>query len=157
VDVPELEVSMNAGRELDALVAEHITHFRRQDECETFAAGRCNGTKITYCGACGKTGHGSCFGRIYAPGGEVQIQCEERGCSVPYYSTDIAAAWIVLEEVRKRGFAVTISTWDTSREWRAEFDGITTDRLAHGCVFAKTAPEAICVAALKALGVEVPA
>lgn len=70
----------------------------------------------------------------------------------PPYSVDIAAAFEVVEKLRAQGLTVTISTplpdcksWDV-RGWNSQ----TNDNrfIAH----ADTAPLAICLAALKAVG-----
>ena len=72
---------------------------------------------------------------------------------IPAYSTDISAAWAVLEWLRKQFFSTKIIMWDH------------TDKVAIVCherqghdenigdleVEAPTAPEAICLAALKAV------
>lgn len=70
---------------------------------------------------------------------------------LPCYSKDIAAAWQVVEKVlNNRLFDFDLSTSDGSESWRAFF------RMhAPVVAFADTAPLAICLAALKAKGVEV--
>lgn len=74
---------------------------------------------------------------------------------VPRYSTDIVAAWAVVEKLRAGGIYFTIRTdiiWDVTL-----WDGNEGTWNAGGCqdkwlvdVQAKTAPLAICRAALKA-------
>ena len=72
-------------------------------------------------------------------------------CPVADYSTDIAAAWEVVEYMRaKDEWAFTLGT-DTDGDWDATFwEGDTF----HDAT-ADTAPHAICLAALKAIGAEV--
>lgn len=62
---------------------------------------------------------------------------------VPHHSTDIAAAWQVVEKLRGRGHWVDIRD-DKPSGWRVSFGEEMT---AHG----NTAPEAICKAALLAV------
>jgi hypothetical protein len=74
---------------------------------------------------------------------------------VPHYSTDIAAAWQVVEKLNllskmKDGclyFDPSLNKWVIS-EWSGGRE------FAEGSVEADTAPHAICLAALKAIGVE---
>jgi hypothetical protein len=69
-----------------------------------------------------------------------------RGDDIPDYSTDIAAAWLVVERMR------SAHKWDlelvvTDEGTHARFKGARS--------FADAAPIAICLAALKAVGVTV--
>lgn len=74
---------------------------------------------------------------------------------VPHYSTDIAAAWLVVEEMRTDGWDMTLvqtaamrhEPWDC-RLFIAEYKRA----IGHG----NTAPLAICRAALQAVGAELP-
>ena len=71
---------------------------------------------------------------------------------IPHYSTDIAAAWLVVEKMRLR-YRVDICAY-VATGWKA-IDGVTvkvysTD-IENFEVNADTAPLAICRAALKAL------
>ena len=78
------------------------------------------------------------------------------GCTVPHYSETIAAAWLVVEEMRKRGWTIHLSdnrnhyeaAWDC-RFFRRENPG-HKDRAIH---IGETPALAICVAALRALEV----
>jgi len=131
---------MNPGRELDALVAEKVMGLEpwpEQDprwQCKAFKA------KII-------------------PYGQ-----EAKPCLPPEYSTDIAAAWEVMEKFKDRGLEVG---WDKYREkWfctnlaedfryafdldETEFKSTFNDNSI--AVLADTAPLVICVAALKAVG-----
>lgn len=67
---------------------------------------------------------------------------------VPRYSTDIAAAWEVAEKFENVS-VVRINANDG--QWYAELDGKTND-YRRSIAFASTAPHAICLAALKAVG-----
>ena len=83
------------------------------------------------------------------------------------YSTDIAAAWEVLEKMRERGLRPGVNLLDSG--WHGYFvdpsvveDVVDVDGRSiayhataiHG--YADTAPRAICLAALRSVGVEVP-
>lgn len=64
---------------------------------------------------------------------------------VPHYSTDIAAAWGVVERMRDDDWRVDL--WVDEDGWWVRF----TRFLQVGYECADTAPEAICRAALKAM------
>lgn len=70
------------------------------------------------------------------------------------YSTDIRAAWEVVEHLRGLGMGVTVTT---DHDWRAEAECCVRipDEPEWVCADAATTPLAICLAALKAVGVEV--
>lgn len=65
---------------------------------------------------------------------------------VPNYSTDIAAAWLVVEHM-ERTRPNEFMLWTEQGQWGAEFDNDISR-------FALAAPLSICVAALAAVGVE---
>jgi hypothetical protein len=71
-------------------------------------------------------------------------------CPLPF-STNIAAAWMVVEKLREQSIAVTVSTMGP----RAE-TGVHTTVCGTGSphTWAESAPLAICLAALKAVGVD---
>lgn len=78
---------------------------------------------------------------------------------LPQYSTDISAAWEVVEKIINHSDYVC---WELSSEWKG--DGAKSDYpfYARFCLGngdktagADTAPHAICIAALKVVGVEV--
>lgn len=75
----------------------------------------------------------------------------------PDYSTDIAAAWQVVERMERR-FSTVQVIWEGpiygARVLIRDEDGGAYSTEADKR--AKTAPEAICLAALKAVGVKVP-
>ena len=122
---------MRPGRELDALVAEHVM-----------------GIKV-----------------IRSPKFKDPCIAEKRHlrnlpwvmCSVEPYSTDIAAAWEVVEkfEYRTIVFRHDVKLWgvELSLEWADPRD----EHYPHNDPFygdGLTAPHAICLAALKAVGYE---
>jgi hypothetical protein len=127
---------MNAGRELDALVAERV------------------------------------FGRIvdYGRHGPGQLIAtnprdeDDNWHDLPPYSTDIAAAWQVLEAVAVKGtdFYIEYSPSPYALYW-CRFNDTTqgtwtksggSEDKRRGDAHASTAPHAICLAALEAVGVE---
>lgn len=115
--------ALPAGRELDALVAEKVMGERRLSRNVDVGDGREFRWKI----------HGELLE------------------NPPAYSTDIAAAWEVVEKLGKR-FNVFVD-YPTSGNVHAN-TGIMCDDFGHGhtCADAATAPHAICLAALKAVG-----
>jgi hypothetical protein len=83
-----------------------------------------------------------CF-RAYT--GVLTVRHEEYG-GPPFYSTDIAAAWDVVEKMRERRADFYIRFVST---WTVEFDSVAGDY--NGYTDGDTAPLAICLAALKAV------
>lgn len=80
-----------------------------------------------------------------------QILDDDCGCKIeiPHYSTDIAAAWDVVEKLKIKGFDFVLH-WKTA--WECIFWFGRDKWFESNC---ETAPRAICLAALKAVGVEV--
>jgi hypothetical protein len=66
---------------------------------------------------------------------------------IPKYSQEIAAAWEVVEKMKYESFRLTHWTNNPRQGWECEFNGYL--------IKANTAPHAICLAALKAKGVEI--
>jgi hypothetical protein len=127
-----MEDSMVAGRELDALVAERVLGWKLIDRIEM---GWGEGPDVWDCT------NGKDADECYSP---------TRQHFAP--STDISAAWAVVERMRENGFGPTL--WSDSQfsmpHWYAHFDppigktkGIEKQ--------ADTAPHAICLAALAAV------
>lgn len=78
----------------------------------------------------------------------------EHGIMCRYYTTDIAAAWEVVERMEQLGWRFDLSTYQAfTMMTGVDFEHITSDGLAEATC--ETAPEAICVAALRAVGVDV--
>lgn len=122
---------MQAGRELDALVAEKVMGWIGpivwiEDEM-------------------------GCDPYMFPPGVIVSERDNDR--MVPVYSTGIAAAWMVVDRMEERGWMARISREMGS--WNCRF--VRPEDTA-GYVFDEdaTAPLAICLAALRAVGMEVP-
>jgi hypothetical protein len=118
---------MNAGRELDALVAEKVMGW----------------TDIHPCPEDDMREYGEdLWGR--QPGSAHNQQ------NVPYYSTDIAAAWRIFEKmhghVERRGHPVPGEEW-LAQMW---FGGQGAN------AYASTAPLALCLAALAVMDAAVP-
>ncbi len=135
---------MKAGRELDALVAENVMGWH------VYESGRC-----------------SLMARQTLPDGDEieHIIATTHPWETADYSpsTDIAAAWQVVEKLMEKGWTVTLAP--------RQFEKYPENRFKfHGCRMvgdpqtmqsfsdhADTAPLAICLAALKAVNFEVPA
>lgn len=126
------------GREMDARVAVEIFGWEWHEWQASFESGgkvRClrHPSKFIY--------------GVYGPADEPPIYQN----ALPHYSTDIAAAWQVVEQMRRAGYVSGCSdlTMDSGQEWwhwtfwdysskkHVDFDGYGT------------APLAICLAALK--------
>lgn len=113
-----------AGRELDALIAEKVMGWRNLHVER----------------------HGDDYPRFGQPPG-VALDC----VNVPRFSTDIADAWKVVEALDTDFLTLEYLTGvdpdaPSRRNWQAEF------RLSRTYAWADTAPLAICLAALKAVG-----
>ena len=85
---------------------------------------------------------------------------------VPYYSTQIEAAWTVVEKVKSiqphpnffglaRDHLQRFTIQHEEARWKAGWAPINLDGVMTVEAEAESAPHAICLAALKALGVEV--
>jgi hypothetical protein len=120
---------MNAGRELDALVATKVFGLRVVTAAES---------QVSIARHLDPTDR---FVEVDVAG----VFCGMKG--IRHYSTDIAAAWQVVEKMRSSGHLSDINT--RSEYVECEFwTGNHTD----GVASSDTAPHAICLAALKALG-----
>lgn len=112
---------MKPGRELDALVAEKVMNFA--------------------------------LGMMSEQDVEPSIIVDQAVASfdvIPYYSTDISAAWEVVEKLAGR-FVPSLTLGPTN-EWQAVFQE-STDVIYYE--HSNSAPHAICLAALKAVGVNI--
>lgn len=125
-------LATSAGRGLDALVAEKVMGF----SWRAFPNGRAL-----------KPSHSP------APIADkfVQLHPHEWGlAAVPYYSTNIADAWLIVEKVDNRNAVAKemgVLTLSLTR-----YDNSYTARFFNSGATAETAPLAICLAALKAVG-----
>lgn len=78
------------------------------------------------------------------------------GISLPHYSTDISAAWEVVENMKTRGFDYELSGCSSEEGGIAIFQPCPEDTKDRFRGDAPTISRAICLAALNAVGVEVP-
>lgn len=127
---------MKPGPELDALVAEKVMGRKREHEFDNDS----DDPTCYYCNA--------------------YLSSRGRPCAGdPPYSTDIAAAWEVVEHMIERDMRVNVSTCyqpDDGTPWictleRHESQIGDPNKWTE---YAETAPEAICKAALAAVGVK---
>jgi hypothetical protein len=90
----------------------------------------------------------------------VEVMGWKRG-AVPEYSTDIAAAWLVVEKMEGKGWSLSLHRWWTpedGRFWYAVFEDRETTRCPSDVsVREPTAALAICSGALKAEAAANPA
>lgn len=80
------------------------------------------------------------------PGSVNYVEDVARLADIPYYSTDISAAWDVFEKLKHLHPHINYN--DTETQYRVEFVNRDKETVA----YADTAPHAICLAALKAVG-----
>lgn len=104
----------------------------------------------------------STSGYARATGAEPVVPTEAH--VVPHYSTDIKEAWRVVRRIAdsgtntKRDFVLHFhpaNEVDEEEGWQAEFVESCNDAMGSGCAEGDTAPHAICLAALRAMNVEV--
>jgi len=131
-DLPSTLPTLRAGRELDALVAERVMGLQPCSD----PIGRCEGAHLTPC---------QCWGlpdrQGVVAGGELAA-----------YSTDLTAAWTVVERLGVTGYTITLDH-NLDHPYQVECwtpDGREQKQSIE--VHADTAPLAICLAALKAVG-----
>lgn len=136
---------MEAGRELDALVAEKVMGATWTHQ-ERWPGGPADIMKLPD-GSGGVLAERRCTdGRVLLAGG------------LRPYSTSISDAWEVVEKLAEHGFWLRLTfktvVHDDDARWEAWFRcvqaGVRGDHVEHE----PTAPHAICLAALKAVGVE---
>lgn len=124
---------MPAGREMDALVAEKVMAW----------------TSVRT----GKKYDASDFDDLYGQ----SLGGFDWRCPVPGYSTDIAAAWKVVEYLRKRKepYGAQLDHIEERNQsegiWVVQFCAKYNEAWWHAHAYADTVPLAICRAALKAV------
>ena len=130
---------MVPGRELDALVAERVMGWVRCSAWQGANLGSAGGFVGMNHGC--EHARGTCFPA-------------DDSVPWPHFSTDIAAAWEVVEKMRKDGWGMTVDSLGfPGEEWRAWFQcDVSHDYLKMEIGEAATAPHAICLTALKAVG-----
>jgi len=146
---------MNAGRELDALVAERVMGWARSGGNDHTSPAHKVRTIIedgerweeAYLDYDSKGPHD----RLTDPEGHdiYLCGCREREGLLPYYSTDIETAWEVAAEMGRRGLWLTLQS-----DWHfGQFNAVLRrgkDYVAQSDMV-DTAPLAICLAALRAV------
>ena len=116
-------------RELDALIAEKVMGMARCSQFMCLPEDNCR-----------------------CPIHGIDVEWPERGKQWSP-STSIADAWEVVERMRELSFVLTLSWQSRNSEWCAHWF-YPADR-THKAAFHKSAPRAICLAALKTIGVDV--
>ena len=133
---------MKAGRELDALVAEKVMGFPYGQQHGEI---RENSSGSPFCSICKVAGS-------WRDGDLFSEPC------IQHYSTDIADAWQVVEKLREQGFNFGIQHPCRRHGGQAfvYFHRYGGSTIGHqSTALADTGPRAICLAALKAVCVEV--
>lgn len=130
---------MDAGAELDALVAEKVMGIVPCGDWEPINFGSGGGPAVMK-----RCGHprGTCYSTVVYGGG---------GC--PRYSTEIRYAWEVVEKLRELGYAVSVFCYPdpvgpTGGGWWVSVDRPDSSLHEYQAVNIETAPHAICLAAL---------
>lgn len=134
-------------REVDALIAEHIFDWSWHSVSDYL---QCGFDEVTKC----STDRDGYFlsPLTYIPNDELKKGwCTYIPQPVPHYSTDIAAAWEVVEKMDCR----TIEITKHANSYQCVFAYKEYGRFFYE-LECDTAPMAICLAALKAKGINVP-
>lgn len=150
--------TMPAGREMDALVAEKVmglAYHKWQEGTITVCTGDCDPECV--CDCVGEAGGFVCA--LCGSGREAKYwnieKLNDANTFCGYhgrYSTDIAAAWEVVEYMRSIGFALDSYSSGKGEEGHSWTDAIFVKSLDEILVRAETFPLAVCRAALKAIG-----
>jgi len=119
---------MNAGRELDALIAEKVMGWHN------------NEANPSQPGMWGINDYREDGTPVLMP-------------DFPAYSEDIAAAWEVVEKIKRNGFKLQFDYDTWIAYWSHEDFLCGSEEALEPFGRADTAPHAICLAALKAVGV----
>ena len=121
---------MEAGPKFNALIATEVMGWEAKHDSY-----RCDGTRFIRCGACGRSGHGNCYGNGQ---GAIQITCGgDRSCCddamMPEYSTDPSADYEVLvfvrenwEEAKRLSFGLQLSSILDDRWGANDFGDVET-------------------------------
>lgn len=126
---------MNASWELDALVAEKVMGLSRQVRIK------------------GSTEYVTIYSKNpYFPDGSCDLNDLNFYAAPKNYSTSIAPAWEVVEKLDD---CLHLREHGEEGIWEAWFCGLGEPENENRVAHADTAPLAICLAALKAVGVEV--
>lgn len=148
---------MKPGRELDALVAEKVmglSVWRKPNLAEFEDSGRRGliGVPSVLMGHSAQQINDMFHtADLLAEGDSYRVGAEDSTQLVPHYSTDIAAAWEVVERSRKTHSFTVSSEWEHS--WHCEVKWHLEDNTqGDSWAQADAAPHAICLAALKAVG-----
>lgn len=141
-------------REIDALIHEHV-FSRCAHDLFIFATACVNGTPVQHHYRCRKCGLSTFSDEawLYGP-----VQ-EEGPWGFPRYSTDIAAAWQVMGHFRVPTtlFSKRNAFFHSIKEQAALYGSDSPPDPLWWFLSLSDAPRAICLAALKALGIEVSA
>lgn len=113
---------MPAGRGVDVLIAENVMEWKKVPSTDDPA--------------------GWCW---LAPHGSTRASTTE---SIPRFTTDISAAWDVVEKLKENGVYVILCVLEN--DYQCELDKIKVNERAYDSAIAETAPLAICRAALLA-------
>lgn len=133
---------MKPGRELDALVAEKVMGLVVDLDNSKYFDGTQVATRKEDFGAIGEAVQ--TISGVYHP---------RLSWPLPHYSTDIAAAWEVVERLSAENwiFDLLEGAHEGASPWRAHF--MREGERSNG--YGDSAPHAICLAALKAVGVKI--
>jgi hypothetical protein len=130
------------GRQLDALVAEKVMGWK----CDNVAH---ESTEVRWIGDKTEVQHSGW-----------ENKCEGFGslcpAHLPYYSTDIAAAWDVVEKLSRDVCTVEIKSHRRTMGWTCFTRMPSDEGISPIRIQATTAPHAICLAALAAVGATPP-
>ena len=136
-------------REVDRLIAERILGVRPCKEWKRVSLGSAGGPALMH--KAEKQHDHECFPDI----DEIPTFAGTLG-GPPRYTTDIAMAWRLLDKMHERHFGVVIAHRAEDPTYEVELSPMKSADAEHGSRVAEgTAPLAICLAALRAYGIDV--
>jgi hypothetical protein len=140
------DTELQAGRELDAIVAEKVMGWERSHDMPPFA-------HLWFAPRDTESAMAKAQGAVYKSSGAGGTR---PAFPVPRYSTDIAAAWLVVDRIRPTDdtrYGVTIESAVAGWYCTIEDADVEWDDPAHTSVaYGETLPLAICRAALASAG-----
>lgn len=125
------DATLQAGRELDALVAEKVMGLAPEQWPFVCEVDKHDTAGDVWCSDC-------------------QEETDKTARVPLHYSTDISAAWQVVERLHEKGYALTLHNEpdeDAGYTWGASVGGDSADAFVES--WEDTAPMAICTAALR--------
>ena len=125
---------MKPGRELDACIAKKVMSIINK-RIPVIICPKCDSKDLRIHTLTGEDSCASC---------QFNLNFANKYKIAPFYSTDIAAAWEVVEKLQKEGQVITLMFSPNTKNWWSEFCPKGSSAASK-----ESASHAICLAALK--------